>query len=56
MQPAHHLFPALHHSKLKLITPLIRKHYPVREESVVYRAGEEPAFLNVGMVAFPHLP
>ena len=26
LQPAHHLFPALHHSKLHLITPLIRAH------------------------------
>ena len=28
LQPAHHLFPALHHSKLHLVTPLIRQHYP----------------------------
>lgn len=27
-QPGHHLFPAIHHSKLRLITPLIREHYP----------------------------
>jgi len=25
---AHHMFPAVHHSKLPLITPLIREHYP----------------------------
>ena len=28
LQPAHHLFPALHHSKLHLIVPLIREAYP----------------------------
>jgi len=28
LQPAHHLFPAVHHSQLYLLVPLIRKHYP----------------------------
>merc|ERR1712190_439465 len=28
LQPQHHIFPAVHHSKLRLITPLIRAHYP----------------------------
>ena len=28
LQPAHHLFPGIHHSKLRKITPLIREHYP----------------------------
>ena len=28
LQPAHHLLPAVHHSKLREITPLIREHYP----------------------------
>ena len=28
LQPAHHLFPAVHHSKLPKILPLLEKHYP----------------------------
>merc|ERR1712032_476256 len=32
LQPAHHIFPAVHHSKLRLITPLIRAYYPGRME------------------------
>jgi len=27
LQPAHHIFPAVHHSKLRLLAPLIREHY-----------------------------
>lgn len=28
LQPAHHLLPAVHHSRLREITPLMREHYP----------------------------
>merc|ERR1712032_1720789 len=32
LQPAHHVLPAIHHSKLHLVTPAIRAHYPVLME------------------------
>ena len=28
LQPGHHIFPAVHHSRLREITPTIREHYP----------------------------
>eukprot|EP00746_Dinoflagellata_sp_MGD_P073510 gnl/MRDRNA2_/MRDRNA2_298194_c0_seq1.p1 gnl/MRDRNA2_/MRDRNA2_298194_c0~~gnl/MRDRNA2_/MRDRNA2_298194_c0_seq1.p1 ORF type:complete len:140 (+),score=11.48 gnl/MRDRNA2_/MRDRNA2_298194_c0_seq1:46-420(+) len=36
LQPLHHLFPTVHHSKLHLLLPYIRKEYAVQDVGFVF--------------------
>ena len=56
LQPAHHLFPAIHHSKLCLITPLIRSHYPSLMEDHDIFAMTAAMFRTLTAIDDPSLP